>query len=135
MSEHVNAQRLAVGLYGVGGGLLAVDAVVHAQQYSEIFHTVPRIGTLFVLNVAACVIVIVGLVPRRTRSIAAVAGMALAAGALVGLVLSYTTGLFGWFETGLRTPIVVAIGSEAGALVAFAGALATARVGRRLRAA
>ena len=135
MSRHLNAGRLAVGLYVAGGGLLGIDAVVHAQQYSVILHAVPWIGPLFALNVAACAAVIVGLVPRRTRAPAALVGMAVAAGSLIALLLSYTTGLFGWFETGLRTPVIVAIGSEAGAFVAFAGALAASRPARRLRPA
>ncbi len=124
-------ERLAIGLYCVGAGLVGLEGAVHLQQLVEIFHSVPRIGPLFALNAAACAVVMIGLVPRRTRALAAAAGVAVSLAALVGLYLSYTVGLFGWIEVGLRTPVLVAIVAEAGAAAAFAAALLADRAVHR----
>ena len=51
--------------------------------------------------------------------------------ALGSLVVSYGHGLFGWQETGFRTPVELAVISEVGAVVFLAIALASA-TSRRL---
>jgi hypothetical protein len=126
--------RWAATLYAVGAACLALEGGVHLQQLVEIFHTVSVIGPLFALNAAACAVTIVGILPRRTRALAALAGVAISAAALVALALAYTVGLFGWFESGLRTPIALAIVSEAGAVLALGGALVVGRHRRRVPA-
>jgi hypothetical protein len=113
-------------LYGLGGLLLALEAAVHVQQFVVIFHGMRWIGPLFVANAAACVVALAGLVPKRTRPLAALAGIAISTAALGGLVLSYAVGLFGWMEAGLRTPIAVALAAEVGATIALGAALAAA---------
>ncbi len=98
----------------------------------EICHTVAWIGPLFALNAASCALTIGALMPRRTSTLAAAAGVVITARALIALALSYTVGLFGWIEVGLRPPIKIAIASEVGAIVALAGALVATRPrGRR----
>jgi hypothetical protein len=84
-------------LYGLGGLLLALEAAVHVQQFVVIFHGMRWIGPLFVANAAACVVALAGLVPKRTRPLAALAGIAISTAALGGLVLSYAVGCSaGW---------------------------------------
>jgi hypothetical protein len=111
-------------------GALAVLAtgVAHIEQYSvDNYSTVPTIGTLFLLNFIAAVVIAAGLIaPLRrltgrysdaVRAVLAVAGIGLAVGSLVALFVSETTGLFGFVEHGYRMAIVVAIAVEVAATV------------------
>ena len=116
-------------------GALAVLAtgVAHIEQYSvDNYSTVPTIGTLFLLNFIAAIVIAVGLIAplqrvtgRYTdvvRAALAVGGIGLGVGSLAGLFVSETTGLFGFVEHGYRMAIVVAIVVEVAAtvfLVAF----------------
>ena len=111
-------------------GALAVLAtgVAHIEQYAvDNYSTVPTIGTLFLLNFIAAVVIAAGLIaPLRrvtgrysdaVRGVLAVAGIGLAVGSLVALFVSETTGLFGFVEHGYRMAIVVAIALEVAATV------------------
>jgi hypothetical protein len=116
-------------------GALAVLAtgIAHIEQYSvDNYSTVPTIGTLFLLNFIAAIVIAVGLTaPLRrvagrytgvVRAVLAVGGIGLGVGSLAGLFISETTGLFGFVEHGYRMAIVVAIVAEVAAsvlLVAF----------------
>ena len=116
-------------------GALAVLAtgVAHIEQYSvDNYSTVPTIGTLFLLNFIAAIVIAAGLIaPLRritgrytdaVRAVLAVGGIGLAVGSLVGLFVSETTGVFGFVEHGYRMAIVVAIAVEVAAtmfLLAF----------------
>jgi hypothetical protein len=113
-------------------GALAVLAtgVAHIEQYSvEDYSTVPTIGTLFLLNFIAAIVIAAGLIaPLRrvtgrytdtVRAVLAVGGIGLAAGSLTGLFLSETTGLFGFVEHGYRMAIVVAIAVEVAATISL----------------
>jgi hypothetical protein len=116
-------------------GALAVLAtgVAHIKQYSvDHYSTVPTIGTLFLLNFIASILIAVGLIaPLRhvtgrytdvVRAVIAVGGIGLAVLSLAALFVSETTGLFGFVEHGYRMAIVVAIVVEVAAtvfLVAF----------------
>jgi hypothetical protein len=116
------AEAAVNGLYALGGLLLAAEAAVHVQQFVVIFHLVHWIGPLFVANAVACAVAVAGIAYKPTRAVAALAGVAISAAALCGLALSYTIGLFGWMESGLRTPVAIAIGSEVGAVIVLGAA-------------
>lgn len=130
-------------------GALAILAVgaIHLQQYiGADYRAIPTVGKLFLLNAIASAIVGLGLLAplRRVwaahRADAALALLALAAvtiaiGSLVALFISETGSLFGFTESGYRTPIIAAIVAEA-ATVGLLGPVATvsfarARAGRR----
>jgi O-antigen/teichoic acid export membrane protein len=113
-------------VYALGAAMLAVQAAVHLQQFASIFHAVHWIGPLFLANAAACLLAAAGLAHARTRPHAALAGIAISACALSGLVLSYGPGLLGWMEAGWRTPIAVALVSELVAVLALGTGLAGA---------
>lgn len=113
----------ALSLLAVGG--------VHIQQYVVAdYRVIPTIGPLFLLNfIGATVLGLYFVVPisrhvGRFRlivdAVAALAGWFLAAGALVGLLVSEHTPLFGFMEHGYRFAIVFAIVSEVVAMVALA---------------
>jgi hypothetical protein len=124
------ADLVAPAAYAVGGLLLAGEAAVHIQQYAAVIHAVRWIGPLFLANAAACLIVIAGLAYPRTRQVAALAGIVISAVALGSLVVSYGHGLFGWQESGFRTPVALAMLTEVGATILLAIAL-TAQATRR----
>jgi hypothetical protein len=105
----------AVALLVVGG--------VHYQQYHYDFYSaIPTIGPLFLANFAAATVLGLFLLsPRRASGrlgttldrLAALAGVGVAAGAFVGLLVSEHTPLFGFSEHGYRFAIVLALVSEA----------------------
>jgi hypothetical protein len=114
--------RLFAGIF-----VLAMGGV-HIQQY--IVHdcrVIPTIGPLFLLNfIGGTVLGLYFLIPAnrdagRIRllvdAVAAPAGWFLAAGALVGLLVSEHTPLFGFMEHDYRFETVFAIVSEAVAIV------------------
>jgi hypothetical protein len=118
------AAAALLAAYASGALLLVGEATVHIQQYFWLFHGVSWIGPLFLLNAAACLVTVAGLAYPRTRPLAALAGVAISTVALLSLVISYGTGLFGWQEVGLRAPITLAASFEAGAVILLTAALA-----------
>ena len=103
--------------------LLAVG-VDHLEQYFvDSYSVVPVIGTLFVLNFGSAAVIAAGLVapvqrlPGRAGRLAlpllSLAGVGVAAGSLAGLMVSESSGLFGFMETGYRPAIVISIVLEA----------------------
>ena len=103
----------------IGAAALLVGAAVHIAQLVSIFHAVPWIGPLFVADAVVSSAVAVALLATRSR-LAAAAGLLVSAGALAGLALSSTVGLFGWQETTLRPSVVMAIAAELVAIAALA---------------
>jgi hypothetical protein len=132
---HATSRRLIIAHASRFLGALAVLAtgVAHIEQYAvDNYSTVPTIGTLFLLNFVAAIVIAVGLITplphtaRRytdaVRAVFAVAGIGLAVLSLVALFVSESSGLFGFVEQGYRMAIVVAIVVEVAAtilLVAF----------------
>ena len=114
----------APAAYALGALLLAGEAAVHVQQFAVEFYGVRWVGPLFVANAVAVVVTLAGLARARTRPAAALAGIVISAVALASLVISYGEGLFGWQEAGFRTPVALAMITEAGAVILLATALA-----------
>ena len=114
----------APAAYALGALLLVGEAVVHVQQFASEFHDVRWIGPLFLANAAAVLVTIAGLTQPRTRRLAALAGVVISAVALASLIISYGNGLFGWQEAGFRTPVALAMITEAGAVILLAIGLA-----------
>jgi hypothetical protein len=124
---------LSLVAFGFGALALAGEAAVHIQQYVSLVHGVRWIGPLFLLNAAALVVVITGLAFAQTRPLAALAGIVTSALALAALVVSYGRGLFGWFESGFRTPVELAVIAELGAVIFLSVALAATLLRRTVR--
>jgi hypothetical protein len=122
-SRAVATDAAAPVTYTLGALLLAGEAAVHVQQYASEFHDVRWIGPLFLANAVAVVVTIAGLTLPRSRRLAALAGVVISAVALASLIVSYGHGLFGWQEAGFRTPIALAMITEAGAVITLAAAL------------
>ena len=117
-------RALIFAAYVVGAAALAGEAAVHIEQYASVLHDVRGLGPLFLLNAAVSIAAIAGLVFAPTRSFAALTGVATSAVALAALVVSYARGLFGWFETGFRTPVELAVITEITAVIFLSLALA-----------
>jgi hypothetical protein len=124
---------LSLVAFGLGALALAGEAAVHIQQYVSLVHGVRWIGPLFLLNAATLVVVITGLAFPQTRSLAALAGIVTSALALAALVVSYGRGLFGWFESGFRAPVELAVIAELGAVILLSVALAATLLQRAVR--
>jgi hypothetical protein len=126
----------AVALLGVG--------LDHLEQFSvDHYSAIPTIGTLFALNFASAVLVAGGLVapaqrlrgrPRRMEvPLLSIGGIGVAAGSLTGLLVSESTGLFGFMETGYRPAIVASIALDVATVVLLTAHVAVthrARAGR-----
>jgi hypothetical protein len=117
--------------YTLGALMLAGEAAVHIQQYVAIFHEVRWVGPLFLANGAACLVAVIGLVYRRTRRVAALAGVGISVVALGSLVVSYGQGLFGWHEGGFRAPVALVTIAEVAAVLLLSAALAATLTDRR----
>jgi hypothetical protein len=92
---------VALVLRVAGAALLLVIALVHGHLWRLGYRDIDVIGPAFLLQTALGVLgaAAVLLAPRRLLPWAAAAGAAFAAGSLVALVLSTTTGLFGFVES------------------------------------
>jgi hypothetical protein len=122
--------------------LLAVGVDHIDQYYASSYSAIPKIGTLFVLNFISATLVAAGLLlPLRrvagrwanaVEALLAASGVAIAAGALLGLLVSETTGLFGFVEQGYRPAIVLAIALEAATVLLLSAAVATTVAPERL---
>jgi hypothetical protein len=108
--------------------LFAIAAVHLYELWVDHYSAIPTIGTLFALNGAGAIALglllaaplAVWLGERRARLVfvpAALAGISLAAGTLLGLLISEHTPLLGFMEVGYRPVVVVSIVAEGCAMV------------------
>jgi hypothetical protein len=144
MTDRTSA-RLLSATRALGALSLLVIGGLHYQQYRYAFYSrIPTIGSLFLLNfIAAAATGLLLLAPLRSRLgrtgellhvSAALAGLGVAAGGLVALLVSEQTPLFGFMENGYRPVIVLAVVSDAVAIVLLGLFLAGARARARARA-
>jgi hypothetical protein len=121
---------------------LLLVAAVHAQQYyDEYFSAVPTIGTLFLLDVigagSAGLVLLAPVRLLRVRPadailvVAALMGMAVAAGSFAALVVSEYRPLLGFVESGYRLAIVLSLLFEGIATLLLAVFVVALVLGRR----
>jgi hypothetical protein len=108
------------------GIMLAAGGFVHFVLWQDGYQGIPYIGTLFVANVVASVVVALALVATGDRRVALAAAV-LSVTSLGALVLSRTTGLLGFTETAWTREALQAVAAEIGVLAAIGLRLATAR--------
>lgn len=117
----------AVARYAGALALLAVG-LDHLQQYAvDSYSAIPTIGALFLFNFISAAVLAVGLtapvqrLPGRMGRLAlgllSAGGIAVATGSLAGVIVSESTGLFGFMETGYWSAIVVSISLEVATIV------------------
>lgn len=126
---------LARALRYLGALAVLATGVAHLEQYAvDNYSTVPTIGTLFLLNFIAAIVIAAGLIAplqhltgRYTDAIhaaLAAGGIGLAVLSLVALFISESSGLFGFVEHGYRMAILAAIVAETAATVLLTAFLA-----------
>jgi hypothetical protein len=125
----------------LGAVAVLATGAVHLQQYIvQNLWAYPTIAILFLLNVIGCGIVGIALLtplerlrPARVAdsTISALGAVALliAVGSLVFLFISESSSLFGFTETGYRTPIVLAILAEGATILLLAPVVARSLTG------
>ncbi|MEU1518518.1 hypothetical protein ABZ490_41325 [Streptomyces sp. NPDC005811] len=84
-----------------GAGLTATMAAIHLRLWDEGYRGLVTIGPLFLLNGVVGILLAVALLVTPVRGLAPVAAVTalFTAGTLGALVLSLTTGLFGFVES------------------------------------
>jgi hypothetical protein len=104
---------------GLGAGAVLAVGAIHLQQYVVLYSAVPTIGTLFLLNFMGATAIGLGLLAPLERllgdrwgaavvGLLALAGIALAAVALVFLTIAEHTPLFGFLEPGYHPGAILA---------------------------
>src|SRR5437764_8622122 len=138
------ASRPALALRVVGAlGLLAMAAVHLERFFGAHYSDIPTIGTLFALNFAGGTLVGFGLLSPLERIagrwssavvvVLALAGIVIAATAIAFLLVSESSPLFGFRESGYGAAMVVALTAEGVATVSLAAYLAVwIRTARKL---
>ena len=113
----------AVAARYLGAAALLGVGIDHLEQYStEHYSAIPTIGTLFAMNFVSATLIAAALaapvqrLPGRAGRIAipllSAGGIAVAAGSLAGILLSESTGLYGFMEVGYRPAIMLSITLE-----------------------
>jgi multisubunit Na+/H+ antiporter MnhG subunit len=120
----------------LGAVAVLATGAVHLQQYIvENVWAYPTIATLFLLNIIGCGVMGIALLAPLGRvlpdrhanaavTVLATTALLIAVGSLVFLFISESAGLFGFTETGYRTPVVLAIIAECATILLLAPVLA-----------
>ena len=132
---------VAAGRYLGALALLGSASTTSWSTPSDSYSAIPTIGTLFALNFAGATVIAVALalpvgrLPGRAGRVAlpllCLAGIGVAVTSLAALLISESSGLFGFMETGYRPAIVLSIAFEAAAIALLGTALAAWTTGRR----
>jgi hypothetical protein len=100
-------------------GLLVASGLIHLHLWDIAYRHVKTLDVLFLVQVAACLLLAVMLLVTRHLLVIAAAWL-LMAGTIVGFILARTVGIFGFkltFSTGLANTVLIV---EAAALVMLA---------------
>ena len=123
MAPNPSATSLRAVRY-LGALLLIAAGAVHLQQYFGVYYRViPVIGPLFLasfvigLALGLALLAPIERLGRWAAALAAVGGIAFAAGTIIGLEISESGTLFGFHEHGYRLAIVLSIVFEGAAIV------------------
>jgi hypothetical protein len=134
MTDRPAQARLSEAARYLGAlAVLAVGIDHIVEYYSDYYRAVPTIGTLFMLDFVASLIVgiallaplrkVAGRYAERTLTLLAVGGIALGGGTLAGLLISENGGLFGFMENGYRGAIVLSMAFDIAAALLMAAFL------------
>ncbi len=127
----VRSTHTRFALSALGGALLLFVGADHYYEYAvRNYSVIPTIGTLFLLNFVSATIVGLALLTPLERlsrrfgsaalALTAASGAGIAATSLLALLVSEQTKVFGFMEYNYRPEIVVAIASEAAAMLVLA---------------
>lgn len=114
----------ATALLGAGAVAVAVGGYEHAHLYHRGYAEIDTIGPLFLVNAIGSLACVLVLLARRPAAFV-LSSLAISVGSLVAIVLTRTTGLFGFLESGYDSRAVLTIVAEVLAvLLTAAGAWA-----------
>jgi hypothetical protein len=121
----------------LAAAFIVASGVVHLQQYfGAYYRVIPVIGPLFLADFVGAVILGLALLMPLDRlsrvlgTLTSIAGIAFAAGTIIGLEISESGTLFGFHEHGYRLAVVLSIVFEAAAIVMLVVDLAARSRGR-----
>jgi hypothetical protein len=106
-------------LFLCDAGLLVASGLIHLHLWDIAYRHVKTLDVLFLVQVAACLLLALALLVTR-HLLAVAAAWLLMAGTIVGFILARTVGIFGFkltFSTGLANTVLIV---EAAALVMLA---------------
>ena len=126
--RRVRSPHMSIAVRVLGAILLLFVGADHYYEYAaRDYSVIPTIGTLFLLNFVSATLVGLALltplerISRRFGSavltFTAASGAAVAGTSLLALLVSEQTKLFGFMEYNYRPEIVVALASEAAAMI------------------
>ena len=120
----------SLGCRLVGAAGIAASGAIHFQLWTSGYNVIAVIGPLFLLDAIGSWLVALTLLGTRFRVVAA-AAILMELGAIGGLALASTVGLFGFQETGTGVggQIMAAYGTEALAVILLTASLALNRSG------
>ncbi|MBT2509042.1 hypothetical protein J7I98_24760 [Streptomyces sp. ISL-98] len=126
-----------IALRLVSAALTVAMAAIHLYLWDDGYRDLETIGVLFLLNGIGGGLLALALLAAPTRYIGVVAvlGALFTAGTLAALVVSLTTGLFGFEETLDAELVKPTIAVESAGIVALTALALLARRRRRRRAA
>ncbi len=112
----------------VGAAAVAAAGAIHFQLWATGYNVVSVIGPLFLLDAIGSWLLALLLVGLRFRVLVAL-GIAVELGAITGLAVASTTGLFGFRESGFGVggQILAAYSTESLAVVLLAASLVLSR--------
>jgi hypothetical protein len=113
-------------LLGAGALAVAVGGYEHAHLYHRGYAEIDVIGPLFLVNAIASLACVLVLLARRPAAFVA-SSLAISVGSLIAIVLTRTTGLFGFLESGYDSRAVLTVIAEVLAVVLTLTGAAAAR--------
>jgi hypothetical protein len=130
-SKAVTSGRAAMwALFIIDAGLLVASGLIHLHLWDIAYRHVATLGPLFLLQAISAIVLAVAVLATR-HILAVAAGLALAAGTIVGFILARTVGIFGFkltFSSGLANTVLI-IEIVAVVMLALTGAMLLRRRG------
>lgn len=118
--DHVTSPRdvrpAALAVLGLAALAVAVGGWEHAYLYHRGYSDIDTIGPLFLINAVASLGTVLVLLARRPLPFVLLS-LAISVGSLIAIVLTRTTGLFGFEESGYDGRAVLTIVAEVVAVV------------------
>jgi hypothetical protein len=117
-------------LFIIDAGLLVASGVIHLHLWDIAYRHVATLGPLFLVQAISAIVIAIAVLATR-HILAVAAGLALAAGTIVGFILARTVGIFGFkltFSSGLANTVLV-IEIVAVVMLALTGAMLLRRRG------
>lgn len=118
----------ATVVLGLAALAVAIGGYEHAHLYHRGYREIHVIGTLFVLNTLGSLATVLLLLARRPYPFV-LSSLAVSVGSIVAIVVTRTSGMFGFHESGYDTRAILTVVAEAFAVVlTVVGAVLARRV-------